>query len=115
MNKHFQIVSTILLELVPDSSICNKWIELMIQAEQSKYEGFDSWDQPCRFSGHATLQFDSGPWKNTTDNLFRDSGSYACHFIVIHEFKLKLSPGSAQIRAKSATFRWNETYDPEKQ
>ena len=44
---------------------------------------------------------------------FHDPGSYVYHFVAICEFKLQLSSGKAEIRAKWSTFRpvwpWNLT------
>ena len=59
----------------------------------------------CRFFVPRGLEI----WRmtsKTAGHLSHAPRSYVCHFIAIHrEFKLKLSSGSAQIRAKSLNFR----------
>ena len=69
------------------------------------------------FSADVTLKFDRWPWK-TIGNPFHAPKSYVCHFIAIHDCKLKLSSGNAQIGAKSSIFRppviWNLTDNLEK-
>ena len=57
--------------------------------------------------------------RKTIGNLFHAPRSYVCHFIAIHELKIELPSGNAQIIAESSVFHpvwpWNLTNDLGKQ
>ena len=55
------------------------------------------------FLSRVTLKFDGWHWK-TIGHLLYVASSFVYHFIAIYEFKLKLQPGNAQFRSKSAIF-----------
>ena len=75
--------------------------------KQGKSEGYDSCDWPCNLKWNPNRFFswcDLEIWQLTAGNVLHAPSSYVCHFIVMYEFKLELSSGEAQIRAKSSIF-----------
>ena len=55
------------------------------------------------YPAHARLKYDRWALKSA-GNIFHTYRSYVCHSIAMHEFKLQVSSGNTQIRAKSSGF-----------
>ena len=62
-----------------------------------------NWIQIADYSTLVTLKFDGWPRK-TISNILHAPRNYVCNFTAIHELKLELPSGNAEIWTKSAIF-----------